>query len=212
MTIALPQIARMQTWLVSQAPKAVDQAAVSQALSHGVKLDVQYKMTFPKDPETGESLGVYEVVSNVEATGGNAAAALADIEKLMVPAPTAQLERLIAELSVITAKRQDDEFTEALRVTAYARRLADYPADVVTDVLTNWRGKFFPTFEELRRVCDAKTGPRRAMINALRFKHKPAEEARELPSMERRRELAAQAEQMLRGLGASMTSKPEGEV
>ena len=153
-----------------------------------------------------------EVVDTVSATGGDASAALADLEKLMTPASVPNLKVLIAELSVVTAKRQDDEMTEALRVSVYAKKLSDYPADVVTDVLTNWRGKFFPTFEELRRVCDAKTGPRRAMINALRFKHKPAEEARELPSMERRRELAAQAEQMLAGLGASMTSKPEGEV
>ena len=212
MTIALPQIARMQTWLVSQAPKAVDQAAVSQAKQHGVTLSVKYKTIFPTDPETGKALGSMEVVDTVSATGGDASAAIADLEKLMLPAPAADLERLIAGLSVVTAKRQDDPFTEALRMDEYSRRLANYPADVVADVLTNWRGTFFPTFEELRRVCDAKTGPRRAMINALRFKHKPAEEARELPSMERRRELAAQAEQMLRGLGASMTSKPEGEV
>lgn len=92
----------------------------------------------------------------------------------------------IAELSVITARRMDDDMTEDLRAAAYSRRLADYPADIARHALLVHRWKFFPTWAELADVCDALLAPRRQMQAALDAAEREARErelkARALPT------------------------------
>lgn len=77
------------------------------------------------------------------------------------------IEGWIAELSVITAKRTDDDFTESLRLTAYTNRLQHYPADIVAEALLRHTWKFFPSWAELKDVLEDLHRPRRAIINKL---------------------------------------------
>lgn len=88
------------------------------------------------------------------------------LDGFMTPASEAQIERWIAELSVITARRNDDDMSEALRLKAYASRLAHYPADIVKDVLLRGPWKFFPTWVELRDALDRRVKTRKALIRA----------------------------------------------
>jgi hypothetical protein len=85
----------------------------------------------------------------------------------MSPAETRDIEGWLAELSVIVARRPGDDFSEELRLTAYASRLRDYPADVVREALLSRTWKFWPTWEELKIACEALVAPRRLMIAAL---------------------------------------------
>jgi hypothetical protein len=142
----------------------MDQAAVSRASSHGVGLKVRYEGRYPED---GAS---YTVAVGCEVSGrpNDIAAALDDLVNFMHPAPIPVIEGWLAELSVLVAKRQDDEFSEELRVSAYSSRLAEYPADVVRTVLLKETYKFWPTWGELEKRCKALTSPRENMIAALR--------------------------------------------
>ena len=142
----------------------MDQAAVSRASSHGVALKVKYEGRYPED---GRS---YTVAVGCEVSGrpNDIAAALDDLVNFMQPAPIRLIEEWLAELSVLVAKRQDDEFSEELRVSAYSSRLSAYPADVVRTVLLRETYKFWPPWGELEKRCKALTSPRENMIAALR--------------------------------------------
>lgn len=167
--VALPAaMSEVAAWLGKQRPQDMDAAAVSRASSHGVELKVRYELRFPSGPN-GERMPSYSVAVGCEAAGDVASmeAAIADLRNFLTPAPARQIEAWLAELSVIVAKRGDDEFSEELRVAAYASRLGRYPADVVRDVLVRQTYKFWPTWEELEKRCEAMTGPRRHMIFAM---------------------------------------------
>lgn len=85
----------------------------------------------------------------------------------MTPPEQPQVFGWLAELSVITARRADDDLTEDLRSHAYARRLMEYPADIVRHVLMAERWKFFPTCAELLEKCDALVAKRKALAFAI---------------------------------------------
>lgn len=93
--------------------------------------------------------------------------ARASLTYCMTPPEHAQVFGWIAELSVITARRADDDMAEDLRSHAYARRLGEYPADIVRHVLLIERWKFFPTCAELLEKCDALVSKRKALAAAL---------------------------------------------
>lgn len=189
---ATPESSRLASWLAERSPADVDRAAVSRASSRGVALRVEYDMRFPRD-DRGNSLGVATAVKGCGialSPSANLAGALADIERLLLPAPASAIEGWLAELSVITARRQDDEFAEELRVAAYASRLRQYPADVVKEALLRRTWKFWPSWAELEEVCRSLVAPRSAMIAAMRRGPEPAEtERRERVSAERAAEI-----------------------
>ena len=155
-------------WLAARHPEEVDRAAVSRASSCGVSLHVDHDYRFPRD-EQGRSLGVVTVVRGcrVEGSPEARAAALRDLRRLLEPATVVQLEHWLAELSVIVARRPDDEAGETLRVAAYVRRLQGFPADVARAALLEHRWRFWPSWAELEEVCRRLGAPRRAMIAAL---------------------------------------------
>jgi len=165
-----PEIA---TWLGKQAVREVDQAAVSRASSHGVTLEIKYDTRFPRGPN-GEKLPAYTVATGCKVCGNNPAreAALADLIKFQTPASLSQIERWLAELSVLCASRQREPIENALTLTAYSSRLAEYPADVVRDALLKKTWKWWPAWDELHKYCEAAASPRRHMIAALK-KPKP---------------------------------------
>lgn len=159
---------RIVNWLASRTPYQVEKALVSRASSRSVALDVIYEHRFPRD-ERGNPLPVQSVCKAVKFSGSDedVDAVRQDFIKAMQPAPEEMIEGWLAELSVISAKRTDDEFSETLRIGAYVARLRRYPADVVYDVLFRKTHRFFPTWAELEADLEVMTMPRRMTIEAL---------------------------------------------
>jgi hypothetical protein len=173
----------------------MDKAAVSRASQHGVGLRVKYESRYPSGPN-GERLPSYMVAVTCEVSpNGDHAAALADLRNFLTPAPIREIEAWLAVLSVTVAKRRDDEFTEELRLTTYASRLARYPADVAREVTSQTYG-FWPTWEEMEKRCEALAGPRRHMIAALERGPQPPEPAYRPPTAEERERIRAMVEEM----------------
>lgn len=109
------------------------------------------------------------IIKAVDVIGGPEAKAAshAALSRLETPADVRQIEGWLAELSVIVARRKDDQFTENLRLEAYASRLRQYPADVAREAVLGRSWKFWPAWSELEKICDQLSAPRRAMLKAL---------------------------------------------
>ena len=174
-------------WLSRQVPVDVDKAAVSRASSqHGVGLTVKYEWRFPSGPN-GERMQSYQVAVGCETSPqGNHEAALTDLRNFMTPAPIRTIEGWLAELSVIVARRADDQFADELRVSVYSSRLSRFPADVVRTVILQDTYKFWPTWEELEKRCKALVAPRIQMIAALERGPEPEEPKRREPTADER--------------------------
>ena len=181
---------RLVEWLAQRHPADVDRAAVSQALRRGVTLDVVRDFKIERDAN-GNKVGTYTPIKAVKVRGDAEARAVVklEMERLMVAAPEENLEAWLAELSVITSRRQDDEFTETLRLTAYAKRLGKYPADVARAALLEHPWKFWPAWVELEKICDREVACRKAMIAALEWDDEPAPERVSRISAERAAEI-----------------------
>lgn len=128
---------------------------------------MRYEFRYPEGPN-GEHLPSYQIAVGCEISPtGNHEGALADLRNFLTPAPVRLIEEWLAELSVIVARRQDDQFADELRVSVYSARLSRFPADVARTVLIDQTYKFWPTWEELEKRCKALVGPRIQMIAAL---------------------------------------------
>lgn len=150
---------RAAAWLAQRSPDEVNQAAVLMAKEHGITLNVPQTMT---DLRVVTFMG-YETVFG----DGDFAAASEELRKLLTPASKKEIEAYLAELSVITARRQADEFEERLRLRAYVVRLSRFPADVARHALLVHAWHYWPTWAELEKVCSVKVAPRWRMIRAL---------------------------------------------
>lgn len=140
----------------------------------------------------------YTIVTGCTVTGsiGQADAVAAMVERTMEPAPERNIEDWLAELSTLVRKRNDDEFTEALRLEAYAGRLRNYPADVARAALLERKPfwTFWPDWNELETECERLVSARRAMLFALRNPREPVvEQPRERVVPERANAILAAA-------------------
>ena len=134
--------------------------------------------------------GFYTVLVVEEVRGSPEArdAALTKLKRFMTPASQPELEVWLAELSVIVARRIDDDATEALRLTAYTSRLSDYPADIAREALLRRPWRFWPSWAELEDVCKDLRRPRLSMIREIEAETWRAEQrAKELAQIEERR-------------------------
>lgn len=119
---------------------------------------------------TGESKGWREIIKGAEIalmSGANLQKAKETMAAAMAPAHQADIELWIAELSIITAKRNTSEAGAELLLIAYGTRLAQYPGDIVRETLKGWSGKWFPTWGELKEILDARTAPRAALRDGI---------------------------------------------
>lgn len=184
-------------WLGRQEVRNVDRAAVLRAQSHNVGLAVRTEWRFPST-ENGERLPSYQVAVGCEVSGSEAdrKAALVELKKFQHPADIRHIEDWLAELSVITASRSREGIEAALTVNAYASRLRKYPADVVRYALLQKTWKWWPTWDELKKVCDAKAGPRVHMLHALSQPIEPEEPERRPPTKEERARVQAMVDEM----------------
>lgn len=182
--LATPENSRAAAWLVRQRPADVDKAALSRASSLNAGLVMRMV----------EGLPIKVSVAGDAAARREAINALAGF---VTPAPRSQIEEWLAELSVITRRKQDDDITENLRLSAYSSRLSDYPADVAREALLKHKWLFFPAWAELQDVCDKLAAPRRAMLWHLENAPQAQEpDEREIPNAERRAEMIAYAQRV----------------
>lgn len=167
---------RIAAWLAQRSPEEVDKAAESRVRQHGVELHTMTEWGFLV-------IGIpsFGTAKACEAHGGgNYAAAIDEVRKFMTPAPLKVIEGWLAELSVITARKQGSDFEEELRLTAYAKRLAEYPADVARHVTLVHRWRFWPSWAEMAEVCDGLFAQRRLMLRSLEQGESPASKERRL--------------------------------
>lgn len=159
---------KLAAWLAGQKPSVVDSLAVSRASQLGVDMTVRTDFVAVKSGN-GRIIGYHTPVRGVDVTGTDEArqAVSASLDRLKTPATVPALEAWLAELSVITRKRQDDEFSESLRLTAYASRLSAYPADIARAALMDRAWTFWPSWSELHEECERLYQPRRAMLAAV---------------------------------------------
>ncbi len=167
---------RVVEWLASRSPYQVEKALVSRASSRNVDLDIIYEHRFPRD-DKGRPLPVQSVFRGVTVRGDREQIKKVcdDFRKALAPATQEMIEGWLAELSVITAKRNDDDFAEMLRIGAYVARLQRYPADILYEILLRRSHKFFPTWADLEPDLERMTRARHAVIHSLETKAKPPE-------------------------------------
>lgn len=188
---------RVAAWLAKQTPSDMDAAAVSRASSHGVTLKVKLDGGAVYDANGNMiDFRTYAVGAHADGTPEAKEAALADLRNFMVPAPIRQIEFWLAELSVIVARRADDEFGEELRISAYSLRLARYPADIARHALLGMRHKFWPAWSELEIACNKLVSHRQQMIAALERQPAPPEPERRPPTDAERARIQALVDEM----------------
>lgn len=170
--------------------------AVSRLHTHGVMAEVKYEYRFPSGPN-GEYLPSYAVAVGCDLNaGGDRAAALADMQNFLTPAPVRHIEGWLVELSAITAGRGRDGFDAEVMLSAYSARLSQYPADVVRHVLLKQAWKWFPTWADLEKMCNAMTGPRKHIIRALEQPPPAPEPVRREPTAEEKARVQALVDEL----------------
>ena len=187
---------KIAQWLVQHKPEDLDKAALSRASSLNVGLMVKYDWRFPSGPN-GEKMKSYKVAVGCDVNGSqiDKERVLSDLSKFCTPAPVRAIEGWLAELSVISVSRNREGFETNLLISAYSSRLREYPADVVRYALIVKPWKWWPTWDELKKVCDAKAGPRRAMIAAIGAPPPKPEREYRTPTQEERDRVQAMVDE-----------------
>lgn len=95
------------------------------------------------------------------------------IRGAMTPATPEQCEEWVVTLHAMTARRNDDELSQAVILKFYGQTLGRYPADVAQaawDYFLRRKEKpnFFPTLSELDDYCEQLAKPRKMMMENLK--------------------------------------------
>lgn len=168
----------------------------SLASSRGVEISTGKRFKGKYDAN-GACIGSELVPDVIRAKGSLAdmAAMADDIADTMAPAPRPTIEEWLAELYVIAPSRADDEMTATLKLEAYGRRLAEYPADMVRYALLENTWRFFPSWFELEEKLKPMKQERDAMLaaclSATPYNPQPPEEPDRI-SAERANEIMAE--------------------
>jgi hypothetical protein len=174
-------------WLATKTPDEADKAMASLVRTFGVRLDDEARVTYPADG------GFRKEVVAIHAKGKPLTTEqLSRLDGFFAPASERVIGQWLAELSVISARRADDDMSETLRLHAYTRRLSEYPADVVKMALLDKTWRFFPTWADLHDVLEPAM-KRRRMLRRSAQNVKPAEPA-EVIKLPNYREAPSQAE------------------
>lgn len=210
-----PATSAIVKWLAARSPREADRELASLARSHGVNFSVEREITFSKLGPNGEMLPPREPRCLGVAVRGAWSEELAERAKcFLMPAPQDVIEQWLAELSVMVAKRADDDLSEELRLTAYAKRLQDYPADMVCHVLLGLRWKFWPTWFELAEMLDKMNVERSMIVRRLstpwteRQPDQPTEPAAE-PDPERRERTMKSARDLMAEMRKKLQERGE---
>lgn len=205
MTTDLAQYTAAQ--MAQASPRSNNRDLVSLARRRGIELRIEREVTFSKETADGQIVPARKGAIRRGVATGDTAAILAfaeDAQRFAAPASQQMIEAWLAELSVITAKRNDDDMTEQLRLRAYTERLLPYPADIVRHALLVVTWKFWPTWDDLKRYCDEQYEERHAMLTAMvaqsRYEHRHMEPQREQMSEEERANVQKGIAELLKDL------------
>ena len=105
--------------------------------------------------------------------------ALAMLEAIDRPIERVDCLKALAKLKVLTRERNLTSDDLKAQILAYADELSAYPADVVFSATREWAAtsKWFPSWSELRLLCDDYARKRRSMARMLRERlNAPGEE------------------------------------
>ena len=127
----------------------MDKALQWQASSLGVALRAKFDLC-----KVGDETFFFSASAEIEGTPDAIGTWAQKIAAVQMPTPRDMVEVWLAELSVSAKKRQEDGFSDALRIEVYSRELAKYPADVVKEALATRRWKFWPALSEVQEICD----------------------------------------------------------
>ena len=185
------------TRIKPETPELLDQQLHSLALSLNVNLSGGKRLK-PKYDDGGAFLD-----NDLEAVPIIASGDVVDLARFaeavadtLRPAPRADIEHWIAELSMIAPSGALDRASITLKLEAYLRRLEGYPADMVHHVLLGKAWRFFPSWFDLKNDLDKMLQDRTAMLDACRpskiTRSAPPEEKRERVSAERAAEILAE--------------------
>ncbi len=113
-------------------------------------------------------IGDYQLEGDFGARDLKEALRLAEL--LDTPAGKRDCAKELGRLRLVTAARQLAAEDLTLQIAVMAEELSAYPLDAVRDACRVWpRGhKFFPTWAELRELCEERVLFRRALARALR--------------------------------------------
>lgn len=98
---------------------------------------------------------------------------LATLAPVLRPATKAALAPIVAVLKARTKSKLSDPAEAAFEAEVILTDLAAYPVDVVEYACEYWvtleAGKWFPSWSELRAICERRVQPRRALEKGLRY-------------------------------------------
>lgn len=122
-----------------------------------------------RDVYAGREFDGYEYTATLrdDAQPGEIEAARRALARWLDPITREKAVAMLAELSVLTKRREGDADLDDLALNVYVARLAEYPLDVVEGVLRSWGGTFWPAWAELQAALDRKTRARRVFAKAL---------------------------------------------
>ena len=167
------------------------------------------------------------IIASVSGTPEAIGAMRQRLDDASAPASHRQMEVWLVELDLIAPRKASSPVEDDLRMQAYLSRLSAYPADVVHEALLTRTWRFFPSWAELKDVCDVLMKPRLAVLAELERGERNARElelrAKALPTEQtavptdeeavtRRTERVRVAEELLKPLKAKVADAEALEV
>ena len=133
---------------------------------YGVELNIQTDYQFAASGPKKMITGCLPSITK----DSDLARAIETVEQQMNPATSDRIDGWLAELSVITKRRKESDAVEALTLAAYRRRLMAYPGRVVYEALVMRTYHFWPSWDELKVVCDELVRPWNLILKSLKEK------------------------------------------
>lgn len=164
-------LTQMREKLLSQSPAETDRNLV-QWLKSCLMVEPREEVSLTY-PATGGYKRNVTGYSFKGLTDDNRSDAERAIRGAMTPATPEQCEEWVVTLHAMTARRNDDELSQAVILKFYGQALGRYPADVAQatwDYFLRRKDKpnFFPTLSELEDHCDKLARPRKMMMENVR--------------------------------------------
>lgn len=156
----------------AMAPREIDQvlqALLPPRVASSVKADWRWRKRDAQDKDWSEP---YIAGWNLgtDFSEEEARDALRLLEVLSAPAKRGDCAKEVAWLRAMTkaASQTDDDMT--FQFASMVEELMPYPPDVVTDACRAWaaKGTFFPSWAELKQICDQRFMKRCSLLAALR--------------------------------------------
>ncbi len=134
--------------------------------SHG--LHVEWRAMFPENRETYHRVEKISLPSTT--TPEMLGKAIAEVEAACVAISSTEALKLLAELKTLTKARAEDETDLEATAIAYAKRVMEYPADVVRKVVAAMPNRqiFWPAWAELREALEDASRTRKGLLHALK--------------------------------------------